>query len=205
MITFLIIEPGNTKENRGICRQMPSASPVRSAVFVLFFFFSLLNFVCDFFGLLKHIPIILRSHSKFPMPQQHCATGESPEELILGGCRLPQQWCKARGISRLLFSLLLTWAASGSGRVNFFCCFPVSYLGLFFLLPMVFYLFPSMIYTAEHPIFLLCWNMESFGDWGGRRKEAQGNWKVFKMVSDSKLFGGSVTFQFSSESLRGWK
>ena len=40
MITFLIIEPGNTKENCGICRKMPSASPVRSAVFVLFFFLS---------------------------------------------------------------------------------------------------------------------------------------------------------------------
>lgn len=90
MIIFLITEPGNTKENCGICRQMPRAPPVRSAVFVLFFSLSLLNFVCDFFGLLKHIPIILRSHSKFPMPQQHCAAGESPEDLILGGCRLPR-------------------------------------------------------------------------------------------------------------------
>lgn len=38
MIIFLITEPGNTKENCGICRQMPGAPPVRSAVFVLFFF-----------------------------------------------------------------------------------------------------------------------------------------------------------------------
>ncbi|XP_011796051.1 PREDICTED: ataxin-7-like protein 3 [Colobus angolensis palliatus] len=45
----------------------------------------------------KHIPIILRSHSKSPMPQQYCAAGERPEELILGGCRLPQQRCKAGG------------------------------------------------------------------------------------------------------------
>lgn len=37
-IIFLITEPGNTKENCGICRKMPRASPVRSAVFVLFFF-----------------------------------------------------------------------------------------------------------------------------------------------------------------------
>lgn len=40
MIIFLITEPGNTKENCGICRQMPGAPPVRSAVFVLFFFLS---------------------------------------------------------------------------------------------------------------------------------------------------------------------
>lgn len=122
MIIFLITEPGNTKENCGICRKMPGASPVRSAVFVLFFF-SLLNFVCDFFGLLKHIPIILRSHSKFPMPQQHCAAGESPEELILGGCRLPQQWCKAGGVSRLLFAFYL---GCSTGQVEWFsfCSFP---------------------------------------------------------------------------------
>ena len=131
MINFLIIEPGNTKENCGICRKMPSAFPSQISCFCTFFS-PLLNFVCDFFGLLKHIPIILWSHSKFPMPQQHCATGESPEELILGGCRFPQRWCKAKGISRLLFPLLLTWAANGSGRVNFSVAFPSAIWGFSF-------------------------------------------------------------------------
>lgn len=37
MIILLITEPGNTKENCGIWRKMPRASPVRSAVFSYFF------------------------------------------------------------------------------------------------------------------------------------------------------------------------
>lgn len=37
MIIFLITEPGNSTEICGIRRKMPRASPVRSAVFILFF------------------------------------------------------------------------------------------------------------------------------------------------------------------------
>lgn len=40
------------------------------------------SFSFFFFGSLKHIPIIFRSHSKFPVPQKHCSAGESKAELI---------------------------------------------------------------------------------------------------------------------------
>lgn len=119
MIIFLITELGNTKENCGIWRKMPRASPIRSAVFLLFFFL-FLNFVCDFFGLLKHIPIILRSHSKFPMPQLHCAARESPGALGLGGCRHPQQWCKAGRVSWLATVCFLPGLLNWPGGVIFF-------------------------------------------------------------------------------------
>lgn len=127
-----------------------NAKSFSSKISCFYTFFFPLNFVCDFFGLLKHIPIILRSHSKSPMPQQYCAAGERPEELILGGCRLPQQRCKAGGVSRLLFFSLLTQAAQPARQRFSFWSFLFNCLRRFLQQPMTFYL-QEMVHIAKHP------------------------------------------------------
>lgn len=169
------------------------------------FFFSLLNFVCDFFGLLKHIPIILRSHSKFPMPQQHCAAGESPEELLLGGCRLPQQWCRAGGGSRLLFPLLLTWAANRSGRAISFPLFSLQLLGAFPSITKGFLpLSRDDLYSrASHFSCILKHGKR----WRLGRAQEKGSGYLGSIQNGIRLKAGfeSVTFLFSPEPLRGWK
>lgn len=138
------------------------------------------------------------------MPQ-HCAAGENPEELILGGCRLPQQWCKAGGVSRLLIvSVLLTWTANRSGRAFCCCCCCCCIIIAF---PSALWAFPS-ISNGSLPLSRDGWYSKAFHFsfilkyrklWklGRAEERAQGIWEISKMATEWKLFWGSVTFQFS--------
>lgn len=129
------------------------------------------------------------------MPQLHCAAREIPGALVLGGCRQPQQGCKAGRVSWLAVCFLpglLNWP----GRVIFFLSLFLSVTSGFLPLSM-----DGLHSNASHYSFILThgklWKL------GRTRKGAQAIWEIFSGIRFKAQWFWSVTFLFSPKPLRG--
>lgn len=108
MLFFLITEPGNAgKKKKAYVEKMLSVSPIRSAVFVLFLS---PEFCLWLFWLVEAYPHNLMKPQQIPNATTTLQLGRAQGSWPWVAADVPT-WCKARGVSRLLFSLLLTSTA----------------------------------------------------------------------------------------------